>query len=439
VLSASILSAITLVGTSLITSRLGVKNLDPVELQLWFLVLAAIPFFMLLDLGAYSLLPGKFSYYSQELNKNKLNAYITNYFLTAIAVTIVGVLFVFLIMSFQNGRWFPEEQKGVFEFIFIAAVIARVMQNVLLAFIFAAGYIVYEKTIKTVGSIFSIFLIVYLLKNDFSVLSLPLSWLLSSLITIAMAIVIIEKKITHIFDFSLFSISLSKSVFKTSFKFLFAAVPGMFIYNFMPFRVAQDFSPEYTVQISLMMQISLGIAMLCAIPTSLYVRKIADEYFSGVEQRHGAIAMTKNIRVVSVISSTALVFIYLFQEKIFSIWLGKQVVLNNDFFIIFLLAIWFEVQQTTMTTSLVSTGYVNFLRVNLISALLTLAGYSALINLFGFSGVAIACLGAQLITCHYWNIRKTLVTFRLPLSVYLRQHLYSIVPVAVIITVAQMV
>lgn len=426
-LSVSVLSALALVGSSLITTRLGVKNLDSVELQLWLLMLAAIPFFMLLDLGAYSLLPGKFSYYSNGPKEHKLDEYTTTYFLTALGVIFGVALLILMIISFQGNKWFSEERNWLFLIIFILAIIARVIQNVLLGFIFAAGHISCEKTLKTIGSLATVLPMTFFLENELSVLSLPLSWLLSSVVVMTAAALYIENNIAKIFNFSLFSISISGSIFKTSMRFLAAALPGMFIYNILPYRVANDFGPAYTVQISIVMQISLGVTMLCAIPTSLYVRKIADEYFSGAGQLHGKISLMRNVRVVSTISSAILLFIYLFHEKIINIWLGKQIDLDHSFFLIFLLAIWFEVQQTTMTTSLVSTGYVNFLRVNLMSAVFTLAGYSVLINLVGFSGVALACLLAQLVTCHYWNIRKTLDAFHLSPTAYLRQHLYSIV------------
>lgn len=426
-LGVSSLSALALVGSSLVTTRLGVKNLDFAELQLWLLMLAAIPFFMLLDLGAYSLLPGKFSYYSNGPKDHKLDEYTTTYLLTASGVIVGGALLIVLVASFQGGRWIPEDKRGLFVIIFILAIIARVIQNVLLGLIFAAGHIAYEKTLKTIGSLASVLPLAFFLENDLSVLSLPLSWLLSSVIVMSVAAFYIENNIAKIFDFSLFSMSISRSIFKTSIKFLAAALPGMFVYNVLPYRVAHDFGPEYTVQISIMMQISLGVTMVCGIPTSLYVRKIADEYFSEVDRPHGKMSLMRNVRTVSTISSAILLFFYLFRDFIINTWLGKQIAVDNGFFLIFLLVIWFEVQQTTMTTSLVSTGYVNFLRVNLMSAVFTLAGYSMLINLIGFSGVALACLFAQLVTCHYWNIRKTLDVFHLSWVAYLKQHLYSFV------------
>ena len=211
----------------------------------------------------------------------------------------------------------------------------------------------------------------------------------------------------------------------------------MFIYNILPYRVAHDFGPDFTVQIGLATQISMGVTLLCAIPTSLFVKKIADQYFSRTSLAPRTDFLIRNIRIVSILSSGALGTVYVFHEQIFEIWLGKVIPFDTRFLLIYLIAIWFEIQQTTLTTSLVSTGYVNFWRVTLLSALLTLIGYTPAIQWFGFGGVAGVCLVAQLVTCHYWNTRQTLSAFGIPIQVYLRLHLHSAGLVALIALAAQ--
>ncbi len=424
--------------TGLLTSRLGARALSAEELQLWFLMLGALPFCMLLDLGAYSILPGKISYYGQAGEQRGFREYVATFFQTATG-TIAGVaVLASLIVPWIGSRWFSAVEASTLALFFIVAIACRVAQNVLLGIIFAAGHILTEKTIKTVGSIAAVAPMPFLLSHGYSVFAMPWSWLISSTFVLTIAAWHISKNIAPIFDRSLFSASLSKEVLGTSGKFLVAALPGMFIYNILPYRVAHDFGAAMTVQIGLATQISMGVTLLCSIPTSLLVKKIADEYFARGAAAWSNDILNKNVRIVSVLSSGALAIAYVFHEQIFQLWLGKHIPFDTRFLLLYLVAIWFEIQQTTLTTSLVSTGYVNFWRVTVLSAVLTVVTYTPFIDWFGFSGVALACLASQLLTCHYWNTRRTLQTFRLPFSAYLRQHAVSALLVASIALAGQM-
>lgn len=424
--------------TGLLTSRLGARNLSAEELQLWFLMLGALPFCMLLDLGTYSIVPGKMSYYGQSGERHRVSEYVATFFQTAMGTIAAVAALASLIVPWIGSRWFSAVDVGTLTIFLIVAIACRVAQNVLLGIIFAAGDILMEKTLKTVGSIAAVAPMPFLLTHGYSAFSMPLSWLISSAFVLTIAVWHISKNIGPIFNRSLFSASLSKEVLGTSGKFLLAALPGMFIYNILPYRVAHDFDAPMTVQIGLATQIAMGVTLLCSIPTSLLVKKIADEYFARSVAAGSNVGLIKNVRIVSVLSSGALSTVYVFHEQIFQLWLGKHIPFDTSFLLLYLIAIWFEIQQTTLTTSLVSTGYVNFWRVTVLSAVLTLVAYTPFIHWFGFSGVALACLAAQLLTCHYWNTRQTLRTFRLPLSVYLRQHAISALLVALIALVGRM-
>jgi len=418
--------------TGLLTSRLGARSLSADELQLWFLMLGALPFFMLLDLGAYSILPGKMSFYGQAGEQRRVREYVATFFQTAWGTIATVAALASLVVPWIKSNRFSEVEAGTLVILLIVSIACRVAQNVLLGIIFAAGNILMEKSLKTVGSIAAVAPMPFLLAHGYSVFAMPLSWLFSSTFVLTIAIWHISKNIAPIFDRSLFSSSLSKKVLGTSGKFLVAALPGMFIYNILPYRVAHDFGAAMTVQIGLATQISMGVTLLCSIPTSLLVKRIADEYFARGAAAGSNVALNRNVRIVSVLSSGALAIAYVFHEQIFQLWLGKHIPFDTRFLLFYLVAIWFEIQQTTLTTSLVSTGYVNFWRVTVLSAVLTLVAYTPFIHWLGFSGVALACLAAQLFTCHYWNSRQTLRTFRLPFLVYLRQHAISALLVATI-------
>lgn len=424
--------------TGLLTSRLGAKNLSAEELQLWFLMLGALPFFMLLDLGTYSIVPGKMSYYGQSGEQHRVREYVATFFQTAMGAITAAAALASLIVPWIGSRWFSAVDAGTLTIFLIVAIACRVAQNVLLGIIFAAGDILMEKTLKTVGSIAAVAPMPFLLTHGYSAFTMPLSWLISSAFVLTIAVWHISKNIAPIFNRSLFSVSLSKESLGTSGKFLVAALPGMFIYNILPYRVAHDFGAAMTVQIGLATQISMGVTLLCSIPTSLLVKRIADEYFARGPVVGSNVDLNRNVRIVSVLSSGALATVYVFHQQIFQLWLGKHIPFDTSFLLFYLVAIWFEIQQTTLTTSLVSTGYVNFWRVTVLSAVLTLVAYTPFIHWFGFSGVALACLAAQLLTCHYWNTRQTLRTFRLPVSVYLRQHAISVLLVALIVLVGKM-
>jgi hypothetical protein len=424
-LAITALSAASMVLTGLLTSRLGARNLSAEELQLWFLMMGALPFCMLLDLGAFSILPGKMAYYSQAGEQRGVREYVATFFQTAAGTIAAVAALASLIVPWIGSRWFSSAQAGTLAILLIVAIACRVAQNVLLGIIFATGNILMEKTLKTVGSIAAVAPMPFMLSHGYSVFAMPWSWLISSTFVLTIAIWHISKNISPIFDRSLFSASLSKKVLGTSGTFLVAALPGMFIYNILPYRVSHDFGAAMTVQIGLATQISMGVTLLCSIPTSLLVKRIADEYFARGAAAWSNDILNRNVRIVSVLSSGALAIAYVFHEQIFQLWLGKHIPFDTRFLLLYLVAIWFEIQQTTLTTSLVSTGYVNFWRVTVLSAVLALVAYTPFIHWFGFSGVALACLTAQLLSCHYWNTRQTLRTFRLPFMVYLRQHAVS--------------
>jgi hypothetical protein len=426
------LSAASMVLTGLLTSRLGARNLSAEELQLWFLMLGALPFCMLLDFGSYSILPGKMSYYGQAGEQRRVREYLATFFQTATGTIAAVAALASLIVPWIGSRWFSSAQAGMLAIFLIIAIACRVAQNVLLGIIFAAGNILMEKTLKTVGSIAAVAPMPFMLSHGYSVFAMPWSWLISSTFVMTIAIWHISKNIAPIFNRSLFSASLSKEVLGISGKFLVAALPGMFIYNILPYRVAHDFGASMTVQIGLATQISMGVTLLCSIPTSLLVKRIADEYFARGAAAWNNNNLNRNVRIVSVLSSGALAIAYVFHAQIFQLWLGKHIPFDTRFLLLYLVAIWFEIQQTTLTTSLVSTGYVNFWRVTVLSAVITLVAYTPFIHWFGFSGVALVCLATQLLTCHYWNTRQTLRTFRLPFLDYLRQHAISALLVATI-------
>jgi hypothetical protein len=423
-------SAASMVITGLLTSRLGARDLSAEELQLWFLMLGALPFCMLLDLGAYSIVPGKMSYYGQIGDQRRIREYVVTFFLTATGTIAAVAALASLIVPWIGSRWFAAAEAGMLAMFLIVAIACRVAQNVLLGVIFAAGDILMEKTLKTVGSIAAVVPMPFLLSHGYSVFAMPWSWLISSTFVLTLAVWHISKNIAPIFDRSLFSASLSKEVLGTSGKFLVAALPGMFIYNILPYRVAHDFGAAMTVQVGLATQIAMGVTLLCSIPTSLLVKRVADAYYARGAAAGSYVDLSRNVRIVSVLSSGVLATVYVFHEQIFQLWLGKHIPFDTSFFLLYLVAIWFEIQQTTLTTSLVSTGYVNFWRVTVLSAVLTLVAYTPFIHWFGFSGVALACLAAQLLTCHYWNTRQTLRTFSLPFPVYLSQHVISALLVA---------
>ncbi|MFX1679511.1 hypothetical protein PV762_09765 [Mitsuaria sp. CC2] len=431
-LAISTTSAVSMVLTGLITSRLGARNLSAEELQLWFLMLGALPFCMLLDLGAYSIVPGKMSYYGQAGEPRRVREYVATFFQTAMGTIAAVAALAALIVPWIGGRWFSAAEVGTLSMLLIVAIACRVAQNVLLGIIFAAGHIPMEKTLKTVGSIAAVAPMPFLLSHGYSVFAMPWSWLISSTFVLTIAVRHISRRITPLFDRTLFSASLSREVLGTSGKFLVAALPGMFIYNILPYRVAHDFGAALTVQIGLAAQISMGVTLLCSIPTSLLVKRIADEYFARSGGEGSNAGLIRNVRIVSVLSSGALATVFVFHEQIFQLWLGKHVPFDTRFLLLYLVAIWFEIQQTTLTTSLVSTGYVNFWRVTVLSAVLTVVTYTPFIRWFGFCGVALACLAAQLLTCHYWNTRQTLRAFGLPVLAYLRQHAISALLVALI-------
>ncbi len=424
--------------SGLITSRLGARSLSAEELQLWFLMLGALPFCMLLDLGAYSIVPGKMSYYGQAGDPRRVREYVTTFFQTATGTIAAVAALAALIVPWMGKRWFSTSEVATLAMLLIVAIACRVVQNVLLGIIFAAGHIPVEKTLKTVGSIAAVAPMPLLLSHGYSVFAMPWSWLISSTFVLIIAARHVSKHIAPLFDRMLFSASLSRGVLGTSGKFLVAALPGMFIYNILPYRVAHDFGPALTVQIGLATQISMGVTLMCSIPTSLLVKKIADEYFARSGAAGNNAGLIRNVRIVSVLSSGALATVFAFHEQIFELWLGKHIPFDARFFLLYLVAIWFEIQQTTLTTSLVSTGYVNFWRVTVLSAALTVIAYTPFIHWFGFSGVALACLAAQLLTCHYWNSRQTLLTFGLPVPSYLRQHAMSAVLVGLIVLASRM-
>lgn len=420
----SIVSAVSLVASGLITSRLGAKYLSAEELQLWFLMLGALPFCMLLDLGAYSILPGKLAASRQLGDNDALQRYIATFFQTAtgIVLGVAAIAAIGIPLAFGNKAW-PNFTTLIPAL--SLAIAARVIQNIILGILFAGGDIAVEKSLKTLGSVMSVLPMPVLLAQGFSVFSMPASWLISSSVVIVLATHHVSKHTGPLFSASRFSRALAGSIIRTSSTFLVAALPGMFIYNILPYRVAHDFGPSFTIQIGLATQISMGVTLMCAIPTSLFVKKIADEYFSFPDDQPRSRHLITNVRIVSIISTGALTTIFIFHRRIFEIWLGKDLPFDASFLLFYALAIWFEIQQTTLTTSLISTGYVTFWRVTSLSALLTVLAYTPLTYWFGFMGVAITCLSAQLITCHFWNTQKTLTAFGISFTRYARQHLLS--------------
>jgi O-antigen/teichoic acid export membrane protein len=203
-----------------------------------------------------------------------------------------------------------------------------------------------------------------------------------------------------------------------SLHYLSFALPGMFIYSVIPFYIASSLDAKYTIEYGLIQQIANGVMVVSSIATTLYMPKIAHSYVQNKSEARGL--LMKNSVFVCAKASVILIGVYLNIDLIIRVWTGKNIKLDNLFLIIYFLAIWFEIMQTTLASASLSSGFNKFGPVTIASAILVTLTIHPSIYQFGFVGVALSVFVCQLVTCHFFNIRKTLQIYNLTLLKYLQ-------------------
>jgi O-antigen/teichoic acid export membrane protein len=411
----TITSAISGIISSVVVSKFAFLYLNESSLRLWFLLAATLPFISLLDLGALSVIPAEVA--TKKNCSLKLHSYIGSYLLVA-----VSGLFVFLILFCVMVHY--DVLKTIDTYLleielFIFGVALRIFSNIIQAFLYSLDGNKQEKIIKIISTFVMTLLSCVLIISGLGLLSISIAWLASAITSIALTCYCLIKYHKIHFFYLEAKLDYTKEIIKKAGHYLSFAMPGLFIYSILPYYVALRLPAEYTIQFGLAQQISNAVVVFATLTTTIYIPKLAQIYVSNkIEARE--LLISNSIIVCSKIT-VLLIGIYLNIDLIMNMWIGRQFVFDKAFLLIYFIAVWFEVMQTTLTSASMAAGFTKYGLVTIMSAIILSMTIGVAITYFSFAGVAIAVLISQSLTCHFFNVRKALDLYSLRFSAYLNK------------------
>lgn len=400
---------------AVILSRVAFQSLAESDLKLWFVMMAAMPFVSLFELGANVVLPHRFAQASYK--PDAINTLMAN-FMAAVALVLSGVLTLGIIVCI-TAVWL-ELIHPTLATILIAlglAAILRVLGNVLQGGLYAMDDNNYEKTIR-IGSVVAMFITgVTGLTLGCGLYSMPMAWTAAALLSITLSLTRLRKHWRIQFRGVHFHWTAVKEMLASSSRYVAIALPGQLVFNATPFIIAAQLPASFSISYGLTQQLIAGIALVAGLPITIIVPRLAAQHRDSVAA--AASTLLNTTRNAALIAACCLVVVGLNRFEILSIWVGRPVHIDSAFIAIYFFAMFIEWQQTALTTAAMATGNFRFVLITTASAILVVGTMPMFINWFGFTGVPLAILTAQSLTCHPHNYALALRIYRIRFLRYL--------------------
>jgi hypothetical protein len=396
-------------------SRIAFQYLVEGELKLWFVIMAAMPFISLFELGANVMLPHKLAAVSDD--PQAITSLMAS-FVAGVVMVLASVLSLGVLACVMGVMLELIQLSTAFLIIFLGlAATLRVLGNVLQGGLYAVGDNNYDKSIR-IGSVIVMFITAASgLVFGLGIYSMPLAWASSAIFSIALSLFRFYKRWqVNLRGFHLHWFEV-KVMLASSIRYLAIALPGQMVFNSTPFIIAAKLPAAFSISYGLTQQLVAGIALVVGIPTMLSVPRLASLH--NIAKSEAASTLLRTTRNTAVIAACCLAMVGFNHLEILSIWVGRPVNMDSTFIGIYFLVMFVEWQQTTLTSAAMATGNFNFILVTIASAILILLMMPIFIDWFGFVGIPLAIFAAQSLTCHPHNFRLAMRIYNIDFFRYL--------------------
>ena len=417
---------------AIILSRVAFGILGEYDLKLWFVMLAILPFITLLEFGANIVFPHHFASVSYE--PKRVSPIIASLLCTVLI--LLSLAFIITLAFCGLAAWKHWLNAGVGRVVVCLALAAglRVIGNVLQGALYALGDNNVEKIIRLLSTCLMAFVAVVGLKAGLGIITMAIAWAAGAILSIIFSLVRMRSRWAIRILLSEIEIERMKFLLPNSLKYISIALPGQFVGNVIPFIIAANLPAQYSIQYGLTQQMMAGATLLVSIPMTVSLPRLAAECHENL------VVATRRIlsivRLAAIIAVVVLVVIGAGRKEILRLWLGKTIDIGPWFIVLYFSAMFIEWQQSAFTTATMAYGKFNFIIVTCASACIVTLGMPRFIHHLGFTGVPVALLVAQGLTCHPHNYYQAFKTFHIHVKEYiyhLRTAIISFIILSIII------
>lgn len=424
----TVLSSGLQVGSGFLLTKLVVHELDLDSAKAWFLMLAFIPFFILIDRGVGTIFLRSLNEIRSEADKSK---YTEKFYGTLNYLHLLTVPVVLTAIFWMRESNFIK-LKELYEVVFMtAAIIIKALSVAYATSLYSVLTNITEKNFKSVFAIFNLFINFIFLSFDTELIFLLVGVCIVSIFSIWATYVIVNKRfdtknkiIFRILPYKFSSVEMD--AIKT-------AIPALLIVYYMPFLISAKLNTQYNILFGFLQQVYFGLAItVMAVINIKYIRLVE----LNVEKKYSE-ARALLLRIASKTSFISGIVILTF--GVCSKWLllkvlGEAYVQYNEAFVMYIAVMSFEWIQTVFTRGVVASGKYNFLSRTIVSSAIIIIASNLLIGEYGIHVAWISLMIAQLPTCHFLNIREALQKYRISVNVFLKSisfYLFAIVALLV--------
>jgi len=400
---------------SVYLSRQAFKLFDVPDLKIWFLMLAAMPFLSLFELGATVVLPHRLA--SVEYRAGEVGEIASNFIATVLLALACALTVGALTLWASTRCGLLAEHAALLLAVLGAASAVRILANVMHGLLFAQGDNLYDKSLRVVSIVVMTTVITAGLFAGLGLWAMPLGWAAAGITSIFASLY--RQRTRWQVRLHYLHVRRANVVATTreAMRYVLIALPGQMVFNATPFIIASRLPAQYTVAFGLTQQLIGGITLMVSLPITIATPRLAATY--RVDKAGARAILLDTMGNVAMISATALALVAGSVDQITHAWIGQVVPISGVFLAVYFSVMFIEWQQTTATTATMVTGNMNFVTVTIVSALIVVSTMPVLIGYFGFLGVPLALLFAQMLTCHPHNFWKAFRAYEISLANYL--------------------
>ncbi|WP_413587442.1 hypothetical protein [Bdellovibrio sp. HCB274] len=413
----SLLSQILQSLSAVVASGLIVRTLSGNEIGFWFVLLAAMPFIGLLDLGLPVTITREIGFaLGQDDSKNRVGKLVKTLLIFKLYIFLALPICVLVERCFLANHSFVEI---VTYYLFVGGCLLRVYWNSCSAILVAVGRNNHDKAIKGLGSIVYLVSIFLILRKGDSSVDIAIAWLVQSIFLLGASMFMIFKAV------ACNSVSFQKEqlqiLLAPSKEYILSALPSLGIFNLSVFFVSRFLGPTAVVELSLVQQISAVLMSVLTIPSSISSPILSYLFKSDISKFNEV--LKRIYRFSSTSTAFALLFLLVTKPIWEKIWLGGKAHIGTSFIVLYFVLIFLEIQQVTLTTGIIASGFVRFSKVAISSVILIVLMFYLLLPKVGIIGVPVGIMVGQLLTCYWFSPWVSVGRFKWSLRALYRSHL----------------
>lgn len=396
-----------IIQTSIVVFYLG-KN----DYEFWFMLMGALPFIGLLDLGTSAVMP-RMTALAQGAGASTTELSILIQALL-LPPAIISLLFLVGFLIFEPTI---SESLGIGDnsrialFLFSFASIIRLAQLILATVFVGIQKTPTERALKLAYVVMTVSGAYVAGKFNFGIVGIITAQLFAAIINLFITIYLL-RNLMHPFHsldelwqiWRKHSSKLADSFFTTA--------PALAILNVGLWFVIDVLGQNAVSEYSTIYQIGSAVLLITQIPTILICPHISRFHISR-QNSNAASAIIINTRMVTMIATALTGLIIMNFSNIEAVWLHNKVEISRSFGILYGCAIAIEAIQISLTQPCYFAGYHRFAAITWASGILLCLLLPTALQTFGITGAALSMLVAQMMTCHYYNTKIALKLFKL--------------------------